>query len=170
MAENMMFNVANELFVEGRFAYGLWFAEPEILRVWNAIGQYNRFFADNEQYYRGARSLATLAIVLDNRSEGEAILNGLAGRNVLYHVLYEHELSAGKLRPYAAVALLTAGMVRDRALVGLGTVCQRGRKAVRCRRLRPAGREWPSQTTAGMVRNKAWAGRSGVLGAGPAGG
>ena len=72
MAENMMFNMATELFVEGRFAYGLWYAEPEILRVWNAIGQYNRFFADNKEYYRGARSLATLAIVLDNRSEGEA--------------------------------------------------------------------------------------------------
>ena len=38
MAENMMFNVATELFIEGRFAYGLWYAEPEILRVWTAIG------------------------------------------------------------------------------------------------------------------------------------
>lgn len=119
MAENMMVGVANELFIEGRFAYGLWYAEPEILRVWNAIGQYNRFFAAQEQYYRDARSLASLAVVLDNRSEGEAILNGLAGRNVLYHVLYEHELSTAKLRPYAAVALLTADMVRDRALSAL---------------------------------------------------
>ena len=119
MAENMMFNAANEVFVEGRFAHGLWHAEPEIMRVWKAIGQYNRFFADNEEYYRGARSVATLAVVLDNRSEGEAILNGLAGRNLLYHVLYEHELTPAKLKPYAAVALLTADMVRDRAISAL---------------------------------------------------
>ena len=38
---------------------------------------------------------------------------------MLYHVLYEHELSAAKLRPYAAVALLTVDMVRNRALSAL---------------------------------------------------
>jgi hypothetical protein len=54
MAENMMFNVANELFVEGRFAYGLWNREPEIVRVWQAIGRYNRFLDDNREYYLGA--------------------------------------------------------------------------------------------------------------------
>ncbi len=119
MAENMVFSIATELFIEGRFAHDLWYTAPEALRVWKAIGQYNRFFADERQYYAGARSLATLAIVLDNRSEGEAVLNGLAGRNLLYHVLYEHELTAAKLRPYATVVLLTADMVRDRAIAAL---------------------------------------------------
>jgi hypothetical protein len=119
MAENMMFSIATELFIEGRFAHDLWYAKPEALRAWGAIGQYNRFFADQQPYYVGAHSLATLAIVLDNRSEGEAILNGLAGRNLLYHVLYEHELTPAKLRPYAAVVLLTADMVRDRAISAL---------------------------------------------------
>jgi hypothetical protein len=119
MAENMMFNVANELFVEGRFAHGLWHREPEIMRAWNAIGQYNRFFAEHQQYYCGAKSVATLAIVLDNRSEGETVLNGLAARNVLFHVLYEHELTPQRLQPYAAVVLLTAEMVRDRALAAV---------------------------------------------------
>jgi hypothetical protein len=74
LAENMMFNMATELFVEGRFAYGLWYGEPEIMQIWDAIGQYNRFFADNNEYYVGAQSLASLAIVLDNRSEGVPIL------------------------------------------------------------------------------------------------
>ena len=49
-----------------------------MMDIWDAIGQYNRFFADHSEYYVGAKSLASLAIVLDNRSEGEAILNGLA--------------------------------------------------------------------------------------------
>ena len=119
MAENMMFNMATELFVEGRFAYGLWNREPGIMRVWQAIGCYNRFFDDNERYYTGARPVASLAVVLDNRSEGEEILNGLAARNVMYHVLYEHELTLEKLKPYAAVAVLSADMVRERALAAL---------------------------------------------------
>ena len=119
LAENMMFNAATELFVEGRFAYGLWNNEPGIMRTWRAIGQYNRFLGDNEQYYVGARPVASLAVVLDNRSEGEEVLNGLAGRNVLYHVLYEHQLTAARLKPYAAVAVLTADMVRGRALEAL---------------------------------------------------
>ncbi len=128
MAENMMFSIANELFIEGRFADGLWNAEPEIMGTWKAIGQYNRFFAENEKYYRAARSVASLAIVLDNRSEGEVILNGLAGRNVLYHVLYEHELTPAKLRPYAAVALLTADMVRSGAMAALDAYVAEGGK------------------------------------------
>jgi hypothetical protein len=129
LAENMMFNVATEVFVEGRFAYGLWYGEPEILKIWDAIGQYNRFFAENNEYYVGAKSLASLAIVLDNRSEGEAVLNGLAGRNVLYHVLYEHELTPQRLKPYAAVLLLTADLVRDEALAALQQYVESGGKA-----------------------------------------
>jgi hypothetical protein len=128
LAENMMFNAATELFVEGRFAYGLWYGEPEILRIWEAIGQYNRFFADNNEYYVGAKSLASLAVVLDNRSEGVPILNALAARNVLYHVLYEHELTPERLKPYAAVVLLTADLVRDAALVALEQYVQAGGK------------------------------------------
>ena len=119
MAENMMFNMATELFVEGRFAYGLWNREPGIMRTWEAIGRYNRFFDDNQRYYIGAHAVASLAVVLDNRSEGEEILNGLAARNVMYHVLYEHELTPEKLKPYAAVAVLSADIVRERALAAL---------------------------------------------------
>ena len=127
MAENMMFNMATELFVEGRFAYGLWNRESAIVRTWEAIGKYNRFFEDNERYYTGARPQASVAVVLDNRSEGEEILNGLAARNVMYHVLYEHELTPEKLKPYAAVAVLTADMVRDRALAALESYAGRGK-------------------------------------------
>ena len=137
MAEPMMFNVSNEVFVDLRFAHDLYRGEPDAVAAWKAIGQYNGFFAEHTEYYRGARSVATLAIVLDNRSEGQATMNGLAGRNVLYNVLYEHELTPEKLKPYAAVALLAADTVRDRALAALETVRDGGRKAVRRRRRPP---------------------------------
>jgi hypothetical protein len=128
LAEAMMFGISMELFVEGAFAHGLATGDPATRRIWDAIGRYNRFFADNEEYYTGARSLAKLAIVLDDRSSDVAVLNGLAARNVLYDVVYEHDLTAEKLAPYTAAALLTAQTVRDRALAALELFVARGGK------------------------------------------
>jgi hypothetical protein len=130
LAENMMFSTANETFVEGAFAYRLMQHDPETMKIWRAVGVYNRFFADNEEYYTDTRSLASLAVVLDNRSEGVPLLNGLAGRGVIFDVLYEHELTPEKLKPYAAVALLTAKMVRDRSVKALEEYLAGGGKVV----------------------------------------
>lgn len=130
IAEPMMFSVSNELFVDLRFANDLYRTEPGAMEAWKAIGQYYGFMAEKADYYRGARSAATLAIVLDNRSSGIAVMNGLASRNVLYNVLYEHELTPEKLKPYAAVVLLSADTVRDRALAALDEYVTAGGKLI----------------------------------------
>jgi hypothetical protein len=131
IAEPMAFGgVSNELFVDLRFANGLYRNEPAAMEAWKAIGQYYGFMADKAQYYRGARSVATLAMILDNRSEGQAMMNGLASRNVLYNVLYEHELTPEKLKPYAAVVLLSADTVRNRALAALDEYVTAGGKLI----------------------------------------
>jgi hypothetical protein len=121
LAEAMSFGVSMEVFVEGGFARGLFEDDPNSQAVWRAIGSYNRFFAEHEPYYTGTNSLAPVAVVLDDRSEGVALLNGLASRHVLFDVLYESDLRAEKLAPYKAVALLTARTVRQRALSALET-------------------------------------------------
>jgi hypothetical protein len=128
LAESKAFGVAMEVFVEGAVAHGLMTKDPTIMAMWRAIGDYNRFFADNEEYYVDAQSLASLAVVLDDRSAGVAMLNGLAARNVIYDVLYENDLSSDKLEPYAAVVLLTADTVRDRALSALESYVSKGGK------------------------------------------
>ncbi|MGD0774308.1 MAG: hypothetical protein ABSC05_15950 [Candidatus Solibacter sp.] len=104
--------------------------EPELSETWRAIGRYNRFFADNEQYYMDTQSLASLAVVIDDRSSNVALLNGLAARGVLYDVLYEHDLTDRTLKSYAAVAVLTAETVRDRALTALENYVRGGGKLV----------------------------------------
>ena len=119
LAESKAFGIAMEVFVEGAVAHGLMTKDPTMMAIWRAIGDYNRFFADNEEYYVDTQSLASLAVVLDDRSDGVALLNGLAARNVIYDVLYENDLSSDKLKQYAAVAVLTAGTIRDRALLAL---------------------------------------------------
>lgn len=128
MAESMMFSISTEAFVEGGFAHGLFRREPGAMDVWRGIGRYNRFFRDNQAYYTGTRSLAPLAVVLDDRSATVPMLNSLAARNVIFDVLYEHDLTHDTLAPYDAVALLTAETVRDTALAALGQyVAKRGR-------------------------------------------
>jgi hypothetical protein len=120
IAEPMAFGgVSNETFVELRFANDLYRNHPAAMDSWRAIGAYNRFFAEKAEYYRKARSLATMAVVLDNRSEGQATMNGLAARNVLFNVLYEHELTPETVKPYAVVYLLAAETMRDSALATL---------------------------------------------------
>jgi hypothetical protein len=130
VAEPMMFNVSNETFVDLRFAHDLYRSEPAALAAWKAIGRYNRFFAEHADYYRGAKSVATLALVIDDRSEDPTLMNALAARNVLFNVLYEHELTPQKLAPYAAVALLSANTVRDRAIDALEAYMAAGGKVL----------------------------------------
>ena len=128
LAEAMMFSIASEIIVEGGFANGLRAREPEAMAVWRAIGRYNRFFADHEAHYTGVRSLARLAVVLDDRSAGIELLNGLAARNVIFDVVYEHDLTAARLAGYAAAAVLTAETVRAPALAALEQFVARGGK------------------------------------------
>ncbi len=126
IAEAKMFGFANETFIEGAFAAGLWKKDPEALAAWRAIGDYERFFAEHAEYYAAGRSPASLAIVIDNRSDGIPLMNGLSGRNVIYDVVYEHEVTAAKLKAYAAVAVLTAPRVRTRAVTALEQYVREG--------------------------------------------
>jgi hypothetical protein len=119
LAEAMSFGIGMELFVEGAFAQGLSENDPKTREIWDAIGKYNRFFAEHEAFYTGTRSLSPIAVVLDDRSESVALLNGLAERGVLFDVVYERDLTPAKLAPYRAVALLTARTVHASALAAL---------------------------------------------------
>jgi hypothetical protein len=126
MAENMSFGIALEQFVEGRPAHDLSTGLPTAVAVWQAVGEYNQFFAEHEDLYTGARSSAPLAIVLDDRSEGIPLLDGLASRRVPFEILYERDITPQTLSRYKAVALLTAKTVRDSALVALEQFIQAG--------------------------------------------
>jgi hypothetical protein len=126
LAETMSFSISMELFVEGAFAQGLSDNDPPTMVLWKAIGEYNRFFSEHERYYTGTRSLSPVAVVLDDRSASVPLLNGLAARKVLFDVIYERDLTAERLAPYRAVALLTAQTMRERALSALESFLTNG--------------------------------------------
>ena len=128
IAEAAMCGGAFELFSEGAFADGLYRGRPEAMEIWRAIAQYHKFLSDNQALYVGAEPVATTAVVLDEASSGVPLLNGLAARNVLFDVIYEHDLTADRLRPYSAVAVLAAQKVRAGALETLGQFASRGGK------------------------------------------
>ena len=130
LAEAMSFGVSMEVFVEGGFARGLYENDPVSMAVWRAIGTYNRFFAEHQQYYTGTKSLAPIAVVLDDRSESVSLLDGLAARHVLFNVLYESDLTAVKLAPYKVVAMLTTRTTRQSAISALETYLTKGGKII----------------------------------------
>jgi hypothetical protein len=103
LAEGMMFGIAMQVFSEGTFANGLMRGHPDAMEIWRAIGRYNRFFAANESLYAPGKSMAQVAVVLDDRSEGYELLNSLAARNVLFDVIYDIDLTPARLASYAAV-------------------------------------------------------------------
>jgi Glycosyl hydrolase family 66 len=119
MAEAMSFGVADELFVEDALANELWNRAPDAMTLWSAIGKYNHFFATHESFYTNTRSMAGLAVVLDDSSGGVDLLNGLAARNVLFDVIYQRELTPEMLKRYSEVAVLTADTVSDKSLAVL---------------------------------------------------
>jgi len=160
LAENMMFGAANETFVEGAFAHRLWERDPETMKIWRAIGVYNRFLADNEAYYTDTRSMASTAVVLDNRSQGVPLLNGLAGRRVIYDVLYEHELTPGRLKPYAVVALLTTEMAHDRAVKALEEYVTGGGKLIAVGKVLTRDEKGRPRPQPGFIRAKTGKGES----------
>jgi hypothetical protein len=130
LAEAMSFGVSMELFSEGAFARDLFENDPSAMAIWRAIGSYNRFFAEHEQYYTGTNSLAPVAVVLDDRSESVSLLDGLASRHVLFDVIYESDVTAEKLAPYKVVALLSARTVRQRALSALESYVTNGGRLI----------------------------------------
>jgi len=119
LAENMAFGVPLELYVEGRPAHELWNKIPRAVATWDAVTQYNGFFVQHDNLYTGARSVAPLAVILDDRSEGVAILNGLAARRVPFVAVYERDITPEMLKQFHAVALLTAQTVHEESLKAL---------------------------------------------------
>ena len=138
MAEPMMFNVSNEAFVDLRFAHDLYRGTPDAVAAWKAIGQYNGFFAEHAEYYRGA-TLGGHAGHRLGQPERRPSDHERPGRPQcsLSTCSTSTNSRREKLKPYAAVALLAADTMRDRAIARVGRVRSRGRKAVRRRPRRP---------------------------------
>ena len=141
LAEKMSFGIALEEYVEGRPAHQLITNDPTATAMWRSVGKYNQFFTAHEDLYTHAHSVAPLAVILDDRSEGVPLLDSLAARGVRFNTIYERDVTGELLSPYKAAALLTAEFVRAPALAALEAFARNGRPGDRGRKCRPLRRE-----------------------------
>jgi hypothetical protein len=126
LAEKMSFGIALEEYVEGRPAHQLITNDPMATAMWRSVGKYNQFFTAHEDLYTHVHSVAPLAVILDDSSEGVPLLDSLAARGVQFNVIYERDLNRELLSPYKAATLLTAEFVRATALDALEAFSQKG--------------------------------------------
>lgn len=82
MAEAHAFGAAYSRNIEGRFLTALVRDEPEAVAAWEAIAQYNEFFAEHEDFYRGVKSVATLTLIC--RRQDDPLADDFIRRSVQF--------------------------------------------------------------------------------------
>jgi hypothetical protein len=126
IAESAAFGFGFEIQFLGAFQRDLYFHRPEAMRAAEAIGQYNGFLAKNESLFTGPESTARIAFLCDDTGEALEMLNHLAGKNVIFDVIFTSTLSANQLEHYPMVALANTRRVSDRSLALLQTYVKNG--------------------------------------------
>lgn len=82
IAESAMYHVSQEAYFEGRFLRNLYFGVPEAMTVLRAIGTYNEFLEQKEEYYTQPQSLSQVAILSDTTDTVVPYLNQLSATNL----------------------------------------------------------------------------------------
>jgi hypothetical protein len=96
------------------------------MRAAEAIGQYNGFFAKNESLFTGPESVAQTALLCDDTDAALEMLSDLAGKNLIFDVLFSRTLSANQLEHYPMVALANTQRVSDASLTLLQAYVKNG--------------------------------------------
>ena len=126
IAESAAFGFGFEIQFLGAFQRDLYFHRPAAMRAAEAIGQYNGFFAKNESLFTGPESVARTALLCDDTDAALEMLSDLAGKNLIFDVLFSRTLSANQLEHYPMVALANTQRVSDASLTLLQAYVKNG--------------------------------------------
>jgi hypothetical protein len=91
IAESAMYHTSLEIAPEGRFLRDIYFGVPEALEGLRAIGAYNSFLEQNEQYYTQPQSLSRIAILSDTTDAVVPYLNQIAKNNLNFDVVFNYQ-------------------------------------------------------------------------------
>ena len=106
LAECAMYGVSLEPYFEGLFLRDLYFGEPQALEGLRAIGAYNAFLENHEEYFADPQSLARVAILGDTTDEGLPLLDQLSRENLNYDVMFNYQRpSPARLGAYQVIVL-----------------------------------------------------------------
>jgi hypothetical protein len=126
IAESASFGFGFEVQFLGAFQRDLYFHRPDAIRSEEAIGKYNSFLARNESLFTGPESVAQIALVCDDTDSALELLNYLAGKSLIFDVLFSCTLSARQLEHYPMVALANTHRVSDASLALLEAYVKNG--------------------------------------------
>jgi hypothetical protein len=106
IAEAAMYHASLEIAPERRFLRDLYLGDAAAMAGLNAIGAYNQFLEENEQYYINPQSLARVAVLADDTDRIVPYLNQLSQYDLNYDVLFNFEApEKEKLRQYEVIIL-----------------------------------------------------------------
>jgi hypothetical protein len=127
LAECAAFQAALQTYFEGTFQRDLYFGNPRALENLKAIGQYNQFLQENENYYTNPQSVAKIAIISDTTDRIVPLLNDLAAMNVQFDVLFNYEEpNLQTLKKYAVVLLPNTNPISNRLCATLVQFTRQG--------------------------------------------
>jgi hypothetical protein len=127
LAESAAFQAALQTYFEGTFQRDLYFGNPKALENLKAIGQYNQFLQENENYYTSPQSVAKLAIISDTSDRIVPLLNDLAAMNVQFDILFNYqEPDLPTLKKYTVVLLPNTNPVSERLCANLAQFTRQG--------------------------------------------
>lgn len=106
IAESAMYHASLEINPEGRFLRDIYFNVPSAMDGLRAIGVYNSFLEQNEQYYTHPESLSRVAILSDTTDTVVPYLNQLSESNLNYDVIFNYQTPREeRLKQYKVVVL-----------------------------------------------------------------
>jgi hypothetical protein len=106
IAECAMYHASLEAYFEGRFLRDVYFNVPEAVEKLRAMGAYNRFLEQNEQYYTHPQSVARVAVLSDTTDAVVPYLNQLSENNLNYDVIFNYQLPReAPLKQYKVIVL-----------------------------------------------------------------
>lgn len=104
---------------EGLAQRDLYFREPEVMKSVQAAGAAHGFVKKHEDHFVGARYLADVAYVMDDRIKGREFGTTLARQNVQFEVLFDEHVTSEKLQSFPCVVAHDAKLMNGPALAAL---------------------------------------------------
>lgn len=113
-------------FQEGRPLLDLFERRPEMMQIVEAAAQAHGFVREHAELVLGARSKADVAIILDDRMRGRALLERLARRNVQFDVLYDWDVRPERLARYQRILAMDCKLISGEACSALVSYANSG--------------------------------------------
>jgi hypothetical protein len=111
---------------EGRALLDLYRRKPEVMKIVAAAREAHDFVKKHQRYVVGAKCIADVALVLDDRIKGRDFWKYLPKENIQFEVLFEDRIKHEILSNYQRVLVYRAKLISDAAIAELIAYAESG--------------------------------------------